>query len=288
MGLKDSLARGYSQSAALYDAVAGPLYLAGLYRLLPWVRVPPAPAILDVGCGTGINLLEAARLYSPCRYLAGVDISPGMVAVAAAKAAGLGVTADIRLGDAEHLPFPGEAFDLVICNSVFHWLPDRARAAREFARVLRPGGQLLLICAARPGFREWTGLLEGVLRRLLGGAAPPPFPTLPGPEEVGALLQAAGLHLLHLNHLIQPQVVRDPGGFIRLMATVAPNWTGDLPPAVQQQVESTVAGAMQALAPGGFPITWAAVECVAARSGGTRGRVGSHGHHHLSSIPGSC
>lgn len=263
--LKASLARGYSLSALTYDAIAGPMYLAGLHRLLPLVRVRPAPAILDVGCGTGINLIEAARVLGPARALAGIDLSPGMVAVARAKAAFLGVPADIRVGDAEALPYPAGSFDLVLCNSVFHWLRDRARAAREFARVLAPGGQLLLICAAAPGFREWTALLEGVLRQLLGPAAPPPFPDLPGPEELAAHLQAAGLRLEYLNHLVQPLQIQDHAGFTRLMATVAPNWVGELAPADRAAVEQIVARAMQHLAPAGFPITWAALECLARK-----------------------
>lgn len=247
--------------------MAGPMYLAGLHRLLPLVQpqVPPAPAILDVGCGTGINLIEAARVFGPCQALAGIDLSPGMVAVAREKVRRLGLPADIRLGDAEALPYPAAAFDLVLCNSVFHWLSDRGQGAREFARVLRPGGQVLLICAAAPGFREWTGLLEGLLRRWLGPAAPPPFPSLPGPEEVASHLQRAGLRVTHLNHLVQPLRIRDHAGFTRLMATVAPNWMGGLAPSLRSRAQELVAGAMGAVAPGGFPVTWSAVESVAQK-----------------------
>ncbi len=263
VNLKACLAQGYSQSAGAYDAVAGPMYLTGLHRLLPLVRVPPAPAILDVGCGTGINLLEAARLFGPCQALVGIDLSPGMVAVAQTKAAMLGIPADIRIGDAEALPYYDSAFDLVICNSVFHWLRDRLQAAREFARVLRPGGQLLLICAASPGFREWTGLLEGMLSQMLGSAAPPPFPDLPDPPELTGYLQTAGLSIDHLNHLVQPLLVQDQVGFTRLMTTVAPNWIGSLSPAQRTMIEYMLVDAMRRLAPGGFPITWAALECVA-------------------------
>lgn len=119
--VKVRLARGYSQSAPRYDALAGHLYLTGIRRLLPRVRVAPGPAVLDVGCGTGVNLLEAARQFAPTSLLCGIDISPGMVEVARAKAGALGLPADIRVGDAEQLPFPDTTFDLVICNSVLHW-----------------------------------------------------------------------------------------------------------------------------------------------------------------------
>ncbi len=115
------LSQGYSRSSPLYDALAGHLYLSSIRKLLPRVVLPPIPAILDVGCGTGINLLEAARWFSPTRLLCGIDISPGMVEVASRKAAALGLNAGFAVGDAEHLPYPDNTFDLVICNSVLHW-----------------------------------------------------------------------------------------------------------------------------------------------------------------------
>lgn len=264
---KTLLASGYSQSAPVYDATAGAQYLAGLYRQLPYLQpLPPWPAILDVGCGTGINLLAAAQLFGPCRLLVGIDISPGMVAVARQKAASAGIPATILLGDAETLPLPDATFDLVICNSVYHWFENREQALREMARVLRPGGQLILICAAAPGFREWTALMDHTLRQLLGPAAPPPFPNLPTPAELAAQLERAGLERVHMNHLVTPVQVQDASGFIRLMGTIAPNWHSALPPHLRVRVEQLVAGLMQQLAPpGGFPITWAALEVVARR-----------------------
>ncbi|MFO7172331.1 MAG: class I SAM-dependent methyltransferase [Bacillota bacterium] len=266
MERKTLLASGYSESAPVYDATAGAQYLAGLRRLLPLLRpLPPWPAILDVGCGTGINLLEAARVFGPCRLLVGIDLSPGMVAVAQEKAAQAGVPATILLGDAEALPLPDATFDLVICNSAYHWFENRQQAVAEMARVLRPGGQLILICAADPGFREWAGLLEGTLRQRLGPLAPPAFPRLPEPEELYSHLLQAGLEPVYFNRVITPVRVQDPAGFVRLMATVAPSWQAALPPGLRAQVEQEVAGAMARVAPGGFLCTWAALEAVARR-----------------------
>ncbi|HWI65657.1 MAG TPA: class I SAM-dependent methyltransferase [Symbiobacteriaceae bacterium] len=263
--VKVRLARGYSQSAPHYDALAGHLYLTGIRRLLPRARIAPGSAILDVGCGTGVNLLEAARWFAPARRLCGIDISPGMVAVARAKAEGLGVNAEFRVGDAEHLPYGDGEFDLVICNSVLHWFKDRAAAVREMRRVLRPGGQVMLICAAKPGFTEWFEFTDQL--RQAAGMAPDPslIPNLPSAVEVGEYMQAAGLAVEHLANPVQLQPVTDYEGFIRLMSTVAPLWTADLSPETQALLEQLAARMMRILYPGSFPNTWAAIEAVGTR-----------------------
>src|SRR5262245_39371075 len=86
MARRAALIEGYSRPAPLYDQTAGMTYLGALWKLLPRVRLPPHPAILDVGCGTGINLLEAARTLGPCRRLHGADLAPGMIEEARRKA----------------------------------------------------------------------------------------------------------------------------------------------------------------------------------------------------------
>lgn len=260
---KERLASGYSRAALDYDELAGHMYLNGIRRLLPRVRPVSAPAVLDVGCGTGVNLLEAARQFAPTQLLCGIDLSPGMVAVARTKAAGLGVPAVITVGDAEQLPYADGLFDLAICNSVFHWFRNRSKALEEMRRVLRPGGQLLLICAAAPGFREWFHLVDSVL--VAGGRRPGTMPDLPSGMEVLRHLQAAGFGIDHFANPVVLQRVQDPEVFVRLMATVAPHWTTDLEPDAQAVVEQTAALLMRTGWPQGFPNTWAAVEAVCTR-----------------------
>lgn len=246
--------------------MAGHLYLSGILRLLPRVRIPPMPAILDVGCGTGINLFESARRFAPARLLCGIDISPGMVEVARTKAASLGIPAHFTVGDAEWLPYADDQFDLVICNSVLHWFRDRSAAVREMARVLRPGGQLLLICAAAPGFGEWFDLMDALVRSVKGGPAQRSLPPLPTPVEVAGMLSAGGFRVDHLVNPSHVQRVTDFPRFVRLMSTVAPHWAADLSPAEQEQLEQMAVTVMRTGWPGGFPSTWAAIEAVATRA----------------------
>lgn len=262
---KQRVARGYSRSASEYDALAGQLYINGIRRLLPRLRVQRGAAILDVGSGTGLNLLEAARWFAPARLLCGIDIAPGMVAVAQQKAASLGVPAQFTVGDAENLPYPDGTFDLVICNSVFHWFTDRARAMQEMARVLRPGGQIALICASEPAFHEWFRLMDAIMQQVTEGRAHSCVPNLPTAQEVAAYAAGAGMMVEQLLNPVFRDVVREPERYVHLMTTVAPQWAADLTPAEQAQVEMAAANTMRTGWPQGFPVSWAATEMIATR-----------------------
>ena len=105
--------------------------------------VPPEDGmlVLDIGCGTGTSL----RLYhdAGCRAF-GIDLSPSMLAVARNK---LGARADLRLGDATHMPYPDGIFDLVVAMFVLHDMPGKARplVMGETVRILKHDGRILLI-----------------------------------------------------------------------------------------------------------------------------------------------
>lgn len=260
--LKSRLARGYSRAAPLYEALAAPMYAMGIRKLLPRLRPMQMPAILDVGCGTGVNMVEAARWFGPTRLLCGIDLSPGMVEVARAKTAGLGLPAHFTIGDAEKLPYPDATFDLVICNSVLHWFKDRGAALREMRRVLRPGGQTVIICAASPGFQEWFGLMDTLLKTALGPSASVAMPAFPTAVGVALHMQSAGFMLEHIANPTCVQRITDPESFIRLMNTVAPQWTVDLPEGTIPLLEHAAATLLRCGWPAGFPNTWSAVEAI--------------------------
>ena len=102
----------------------------------------PIDRFLDIGTGTG-RLLE---LFAPIyRSGVGIDASTAMLAVARANLDKAGVAkAQVRLGDIMKLPFARDSFDLVAIHQVLHYLDDPAEAIGEAARVLRPGGRLLV------------------------------------------------------------------------------------------------------------------------------------------------
>ncbi|HYG58780.1 MAG TPA: class I SAM-dependent methyltransferase [Symbiobacteriaceae bacterium] len=133
----------FDQAAAAYDQwYTTPFgqFVDGLERELIFRLAGPQPgeAALDLGCGTGVQTQALSRYGL---RVTGIDISPEMLARARAKAIPGAVLLE---GDAASLPFPDEAFDLVISVTAFEFMPDPAGAAREAMRVLRPGGRLVL------------------------------------------------------------------------------------------------------------------------------------------------
>jgi SAM-dependent methyltransferase len=124
--------------------------------------------LLDVGCGQGVDLVHFARAGA---VVSGVDLTPRHVELAQRHLELLGLDADVRLGDAEILPFEDASFDRVTSNGVLHHTPDPHAAAREIARILRPGGEARIVLYHRDSLHYWlqqflyTGLLKGGLRQ---------------------------------------------------------------------------------------------------------------------------
>jgi ubiquinone/menaquinone biosynthesis C-methylase UbiE len=106
-----------------------------------WVCSRATGEVLEVAVGTGRNL----PFYPAEVTVTGVELSPAMLDIARTRAAELGREVDLREADAEDLPFADGSFDTVVCTLSLCTIPDHARAIAEMARVLRPGGRLLLL-----------------------------------------------------------------------------------------------------------------------------------------------
>jgi ubiquinone/menaquinone biosynthesis C-methylase UbiE len=133
----------------------------------PWACGRAAGDVLEVAVGTGRNL----SFYPDGARLTGVDWSPAMLGIARERAAALGRDADLRQGDAQALEFPDESFDTVLCALGLCAIPDDRRAVTEMARVLRPGGRLLLVdhvAASAPALRGVQWLYERITIPLAG------------------------------------------------------------------------------------------------------------------------
>jgi len=106
-----------------------------------WIGARAHGRVLEVAIGTGRSL----EFYGPDVTLTGVDLSPAMLDLARRHAADLGLSVELREGDAERLPFPDASFDTVVCALGLCSIPRPAVAIAEMARVLVPGGSLLLL-----------------------------------------------------------------------------------------------------------------------------------------------
>jgi ubiquinone/menaquinone biosynthesis C-methylase UbiE len=105
-----------------------------------WIAAQASGDTLEVAIGTGLNLPH----YAADVRLTGIEWSPRMLELARRRAADLGRTADLEIGDAQALRFADDSFDAVVCTFSLCAIPDEHRAVEEMVRVLRPGGLLLL------------------------------------------------------------------------------------------------------------------------------------------------
>jgi SAM-dependent methyltransferase len=123
--------------AASYCGVGNPFSLGTIRR---------GDAVLDIGCGAGVDTILAAMMTGPEGKAVGVDIVPEMLQRAGAN---LTRMEDLRhvtfqAATGEHLPFPDGHFDVVISNGVINLIPDKDAAMREILRVLKVGGRLMV------------------------------------------------------------------------------------------------------------------------------------------------
>lgn len=167
------VAKAYARWAPIYDLVFGRVFDAGRRA-----TIAAADAIggrvLDVGVGTGLSL----STYSATTRLIGVDLSEPMLRKAQerARAFKLDNVEMLAVMDAKFLAFPTDTFDAVVAQYVITAVPEPEATLDEFVRVLRPGGELVLVnhIGAESGPRLWFELAFAPLARRLGWR--PEFP----------------------------------------------------------------------------------------------------------------
>lgn len=144
----DSVAEETARVRRIYDTTAPgyDLVIAVAERFLfgdgrRWACARARGQVLEVAIGTGRNL----PFYPSGVRLTGVELSPGMLERARARADRCSSAVDLQLGDAQQLAFPEASFDTVVATLALCSIPDDRAAVREMARVLRPGGRLVLL-----------------------------------------------------------------------------------------------------------------------------------------------
>ena len=145
---KELSVKEFTKAAEIYDSGH-----AGIYEMckddyppvLQELKNYPFQELLDVGCGTG-PMIELLLKEFPDKNYTGIDLTPRMIETAQTKKL---AHTKFLVGDSEHLPFPENTFDVVICTNSFHHYPNPQAFINEAARVLKTGGRLIL--------RDYTG-----------------------------------------------------------------------------------------------------------------------------------
>jgi demethylmenaquinone methyltransferase/2-methoxy-6-polyprenyl-1,4-benzoquinol methylase/phosphoethanolamine N-methyltransferase len=148
-----------------YDVVFGRFVRTTDAEILSRAEVAAGDRVLDVGTGPGYLALAASGLVAPGGRAVGIDASREMIDRARGLAARRGSKAEYLVASAESLPFEDDSFDVVVSRLVFHHLPGdvKLQALSEMARVLRPGGRLLVVDLASPTARGAHHIVAHIL-----------------------------------------------------------------------------------------------------------------------------
>jgi len=154
--------------ARLYDPLMAPIELLSMRRVRRRVVADAPGLVLEVGAGTGLNLLH----YRAARQVIATDPAPAMLFQARHRARAASVPVRLVVGDAQSLPFADGAFDTVVATCVFCTVSEPEQGFREIRRVLKPGGELRLLEHVRAP-QPWIARLQNRLTpgwsRLAGG-----------------------------------------------------------------------------------------------------------------------
>ena len=185
-------ALGFSALTRLFDPVVAVVSRERTFKasVIAAARLAPGDAVLDLGCGTG-TLALLAHAAAPAAHLTGFDADPVVLASARSKAGRAAAEISFDQGMSTALPYADASFDAVLSTLFFHHLSDadKRRTATEVARVLRPGGRLIVADLGRPQDRAMRVAVR-VTTQLLDGTATTAS-SVDG--ELPGMLTAAGL-----------------------------------------------------------------------------------------------
>lgn len=198
----------FDRIAGLYDR-ANSVMTAGLHhqwrrRAADLASLSRGGRALDVATGTGDLAFELATRVGPEGEVVGVDFAEGMLTVARGKAAGLGVPVRFEAGNALALEYPDEHFDAATVGFGARNFGDLERGLSEMARVVRPGGRVVVLEITTPQhpplstfFELWFDRAIPALGRIVDEQAYSYLPSsvrrFPGPEELAGVMWRCGL-----------------------------------------------------------------------------------------------
>ncbi len=161
--------RMYRRQRHIYDGTRR-YYLLGRDQMISRLRPEAGASVLEIGCGTGRNLVLAARLYPDARFF-GIDVSTEMLTTAIAAISRAGLDSRVRVAHGDGSAFDPQRlfgipqFDRVMVSYSLSMIPDWRRVLGAAAVHLKPGGRLHVVDFGRQ--RRWPGIARLLLRRWL-------------------------------------------------------------------------------------------------------------------------
>jgi demethylmenaquinone methyltransferase/2-methoxy-6-polyprenyl-1,4-benzoquinol methylase len=198
----------FDRIAGVYDLMNSAM-TAGLHhqwreRAVDRAEVGPGSDALDLCCGTGDLTLALRRRIGPDGRVVGSDFSEPMLELARAKSGEQGLPVEFGWADALDLPYGDSSFDAVTVGFGARNLADLDKGLAEMARVLRPGGRVVILEITRPRreplasfYSVWFDRLVPMVGSVAGDSSaysylPESVRTFPGPEDLAAKMDAAG------------------------------------------------------------------------------------------------
>src|SRR5438876_3228888 len=155
-GMWAAVASAWGDNADYVDARVAAL----AHKMLDLVDLQPGARVLELACGPGGLGIAAAARVAPGGEVVMSDVAAEMTSIAAARARAAGVgNASTLVLDLEQVDQPDGNYDAVVCREGFMFAVDPARAAREVARVLRPGGRVALAVWGAPERNPWLAVV---------------------------------------------------------------------------------------------------------------------------------
>jgi ubiquinone/menaquinone biosynthesis C-methylase UbiE len=181
--------------------------------------------VLDAACGTGVVARLTAPIVGVTGAVAALDINPGMLAVARALPPVDGATIDWQEGSVLELPFPADAFDVVMCQLGLQFFPDRETALHEFRRVLVPGGRIALNVFGPIEHNPATHALAEALDRYVrpgASATKRGEHALSDTEALNALVSDAGFSDVAITTLVKTVRFSSAQEYVRIQLSATP------------------------------------------------------------------
>ena len=183
--------------------------------LIAVAGLQPGQRVLDVACGTGVVTRLAAERVGGTGVVAGLDVHPGMLAVARSQTPA-DTSIEWHQANANSMPLPNEAFDVVLCQMGLQFISNKLAALREMRRVLKPGGRALVnVPGPKPAI--FAIMTDALARHLSPQAAS--FGNLVfsmhDVDELSELMRSAGFRKVDVQAKPKPLRLPPPKDFLR-------------------------------------------------------------------------